>query len=244
MNNIKYSKEITIDSKVIRKIDVLQFAQLIKDLFQEGDYLKKFSIFFDDKSSISGQDMDVFECFEFERRKSILIILEYESVRLEKRLKICLRASMQYTSSEIEIISNDNDWYHQTLSKVKSIIEEIEPQNKIAIVNKPMFEIAITVGFGVILGLLAFIGILNILHFYNLSIPDDLRVFTSVALTLCFYGLINQIIKSIQKAYPSVQFDFGPDFKNKSNKLKKMWGWLISVVIIPIILFMIGIIIR
>jgi hypothetical protein len=134
MGDIQYRKEFIIKKKILREDDILRLANLIHNQFQQGDYNEEYNIIFDDQSSITGRNnLNVFKTYEFKRRRCSRLCFTYKSKNLEKSIEIDLYNSVNtLVDSNIEVRSNDKDWFNSICNEISTIISEMERQ-KLAI---------------------------------------------------------------------------------------------------------------
>lgn len=235
MGDIKYSKKILIKRKILKEDDILRIAKLVHEQYQPDDYQEEYNILFDDQSSITGKNsIDVFKSDEFKRRRSKHIWFTYRSKGIENKIDIQLYNSLlSVADSTVEISSTDKDWYNSICNKIATIIDEIEMQK---------FNITFGVKYcgsiflGIIEGLLLFVT-LNRIH------PD---MFTNsesaivAGLSSAIFIWINSYFwKLIEKAYPNIEFSFGPVYLNKSQKIRNSLGIFIPF-LIDLIFFGLG----
>lgn len=233
MSNLVYSKKFQIQYRIIREDDILRFAKLVHDQFQEGDYQEEYEILFDDQSRITGNDSsEVFATDEFKRRRSQYIKITYRSKGFDNKIDISLYNSVIAPSwpSEIGIVSNSHEWYNSICNQLSTVIDEMEKQKiKITTAGKWIASMIL--------------GILEAL-LLDYSLRD---VFSSVAQSSAFTGLFSGLLYGInfyflgqiEKAYPNVEFSFGPAYLNTSQKKRKCFGILIPF-LVDAIFFILG----
>lgn len=217
---MKYSREITIKNKVIKEDDILRIAKLVHDQFQQGDYIEEYEVLFDDESCISGADnREVFDSAEFKRRRSKRVWFTYKSKGLKNTVEIKLYNSfLTSANSSVEITSEDRRWYNNLCNEVLSILNEIEKQRfSITYGVKYIGSIIISI----IEGLLFACSLNRI--FANMFTTSQIIAIGSLSCGLLV--IVNScLFDQIDKAYPNIEFSFGPDYLNKSQKLRKIFG--------------------
>lgn len=235
MEEIKYSKKIVIKNKILNEDDILRIARLIHEQCQPDDYQEEYDILFDDQSSINTtKDITAFKTDEFHRRRSKRIWFTYRSKGFKNKIDIHLYNSLLLENdSTVEISSTDKDWYNSIINEISTIISEIENQ-----------KINITVG-------TKYIGAMVISIFESLIFSNAVEkifhdIFTNsqftAIVTFCsmILMLINlYLIGLIEKAYPNVEFSFGPSYLNKSQKIRNSLGIFIPF-LIDLIFFGLG----
>lgn len=235
MGDIKYSKKIVIKRKILKEDDILRIAKLVHEQFQEGDYEEEYNILFDDQSSISSKNsIDVFRTDEFRRRRSERIWLMYRSKGLNNQIEIKLYNSfLTLADSTVEISSRDKEWYHSICNEISTIIDEVEKQ-KINITLGVKYFSATAIG--IIEGLLlsfslnkVFLGMLTDSQF---ALVGSMSSVIFLWINLYFLGLI-------EKAYPNIEFAFGPLYLNKSQKIRNSLGIFVPF-LIDLVFFSLG----
>lgn len=221
---LTYSKKTVIDDKVFKEEDIHLFARWFEELYSDDDYLRLIRLRFDDDSVIEGDAIDVFSTDAFKRRMCKAIRFEYTSKHYERYLRLELINYALWTiKSEIEIRSTDQVWYEAMLNRWETAVNEVEDQKRfvrhldIATILLSMFEAAL---FSVIVQL----------KFISTKIG-----FISVLLLVVSYSvffLINcHLAEKVEKAYPRVEFAFGPMHRNDSIKKKHVIGLAVPFII-------------
>ena len=235
MGNIEYKKTLTIKGKIIKEDDVLRIAHLLHSQFRTGDYTEEYEILFEDQSSLTGNDsVAILSSDEFRKRQSQRLWFTYKSKEFERRITVRIYNSFRLpTESTIEISSIDRDWYNSICSQMATIINEMEHQK------------------------ITFSTLRKLYCFCNPSLVESLifswslsRLFPnsfSNSQESAIVGLSCMILMSvnlflfglIEKAYPNVEFAFGPSYLSKSLKIRHILGIFISLVI-DLIFFALG----
>lgn len=236
MGSIQYRKEFTIKKKILREEDILRMAKLIHKQFQQGDFEEEYVIYFDDKSCIVGKnDMDVFKTYEFKRRRCKHLCFTYKSECLEKSIEINLYNSvMTPVNSSIEIRSDDIDWFNSICNEISTVISEIE-ERKFVITDSTKFFGSLIVS--AIETFLTSCAICKI--FPNMNTTPKF-VFIAMMASIIFLSINYYLLfELMRKAFPSVEFSFGPTYLNKSQKIRNSLGVLVPF-LIDVIFFAIG----
>ena len=235
MRNITYSKKITIKGKILKEDDILRIANLIHEQVQPDDYEEEYNILFDDQSCITGKrSIDVFKSDEFRRRRSERIWFTYRSKGFEKKVEICLYNSLlSPVESTVEITSTDKEWYNSTCNEILTIISEVENQK-------------IKIPYGAKYVGTTIISLVETAIFsYSLErlFPNAFTKSQSNAIVFLCYAILLGVdlwlVELIEKAYPNVEFSFGPVYLNKSQKIRNSLGIFVPFVI-DLILFGLG----
>ena len=220
MGNIEYKKTLTIKGKIIKEDDVLRIAHLLHSQFRTGDYTEEYEILFEDQSSLTGNDsVAILSSDEFRKRQSQRLWFTYKSKEFERRITVRIYNSFRLpTESTIEISSIDRDWYNSICSQMATIINEMEHQK-------------------ITFSTLIFSWSLSRLFPNSFSNSQEsaivgLSCMILMSVNLFLFGLI-------EKAYPNVEFAFGPSYLSKSLKIRHILGIFISLVI-DLIFFALG----
>lgn len=229
MGNITYSRKYLVNGKILKQNDILRIAKLIHNEFQEGDYQEEYTFLFDDQSSIVGKNsLDVFECDEIRYKRCQQVSFTYKSKNLDNRIEIELYNSLLTISNSFaQIISTDENWYHSTCDKISTILNEIE-KRKFSITNR------IKNSCSTILALTeSFLLAVSLVRFFPSVVNNDqgLMIAMFVCIALIFSLLNNYGFELIGKAYPNVEFAFGPDYLNQSKRIRSLFGILIPFMI-------------
>lgn len=211
---------------------------MVHEQFQEGDYKEEYDILFDDHSSIVGRNsIDVFNSDEFKRRRCERLYFTYRSKELDNQIEIKLYNSLlTLMDSTVEISSKDREWYHSICNEILTIVNEVEKQ-----------KLNITLGvkyFGPMI-----IGVIEGLVFSSSLDKIFLNAFTNsqssavaVLSSIIFMWLNSYFFGLIEKAYPNIEFSFGPIYLNKSQKIRNSLGIVIPF-LFDLIFFVLGFIV-
>lgn len=236
MGDIQYRKGFIIKKRILREDDILRMANLIHKQFQQGDYKEEYELLFDDQSSITGKNnMDVFKSYEFKRRRCERLYFTYKSERLEKIIEIKLYNSViTPIDSSIEIRSDDKDWFNSICNEISTIISEMEKQ-KFAITFPVKLYGSLILSS--IEGLLISSALDRVFpNVFTRSQSSSLTVAACMVFFLINFYLLFELMR---KAFPSVEFSFGPTYLNKSRKIRNSLGVLVPF-LIDVIFFAIG----
>ena len=205
---------------------------MFKDQYSDDDYERCIRLDFDDESMIQGDDIDIFATDAFKRRRCMSIRFGYASKSYIRCLKIRLNNSaLGVSDSEVEVCSSDQTWYDSMLNRLETIFSEVENQKRFA--RYP----------GLISIILSNIeAILLCITLFNL-----LSVKSKVFAVILLYGVLGSflwlvnitLIERLKKAYPCIEFSFGPTHLNESLRLRQMIIVAIPF-IIDVVFFVIG----
>lgn len=234
MADLKYRKNIIIERKIIKEDDILLIAKLVHEQFQPEDYEEEYEIWFDDESRITGNNLDVFKTDEFKRRRSKRISYIYRSKHYDKEIEIRLYNYLVFSvPSEIEICSKDREWFNSICNKILTIVNDMEKQ-KFSISSSAKLLALLSIS--TVEGLLLSFSLYNI---FSVTITDfDFSIISGI-LCMILVRINIYFIELIEKAYPNVEFAFGPDYLNKSQKIRKCM-WAAAPFAIDLILFALG----
>lgn len=239
---IKYAKEIFINNKIIHESDILQFAKIVDELYSDDDYKKEFIVYFADDSTISGDKIDVFKTDEFNRRVSVCIKMEYYSKELKNHLEINLYNTIKYKPiSKINITSIDKTWYECTLQRINTTVDEIQNQSKLALLDSVFGCGSLPLILSTIFSLVVSELVFKIFPVIDTQKSTHYLIYFSILIAsiLLFYKIILDIIKM----FPKLEFAFGIQYNRNGEKLKRLWGWVITTILIPVVLQIISLVI-
>lgn len=232
MSKLEYRKKIKIEYKVVKEDDILQIARLFQDQFEENDYEREISLYFSDDSQISGQDIDVFTADEFKRRLCKIVRFSYASKGFEKRLEIWLYNTAIFdVVGKVKIISSDKGWYDSIINKITTLFGEVERQ-------KPV-EKYIYFAVGSLSVLEAILLSLSLTKVFSNIFTAGTMPYLSCGSTMLFFLINWRLADQLSKAYPKVEFAFGPEHLNSSKKIRKIVGIIIPFVI-DVVFFVLG----
>ena len=236
MSELKYAKTFKIEYNILKEGDIIQIAKLFEDLFEENDYQREISLYFNDDSQISSQGIDIFKTDEFRRRLCECITFKYASKGYDRKVEVtlCNSAIMTHSTSKIEIFSKDKEWYDRTINRFITILNEVEHQKPI----EKYSNIITTVLSTVESSLLFFTLIKLSPGSYDNTMPFLMAcIMISV---LCFnYSLMAQLCK----AFPRVEFAFGPAHLNPSKRIRKVLNIIVPLAV-DVAFFILGLCIK
>lgn len=241
---MKYSKQIHINKKRIKKEDLLQISKIVMDEFSDEYSDRKFKVNFWDDSSITGDSEDVFNNSYFERKRSKEIVIECFNRGLSNYIRIDLCDSYYLDKSSITVDSDDSYWYNAMVSRFTEFIEETESQNILCIVGNHLFSSVILFVIGYPLSYCSGILIDEMLKNYNIVLSVFLNYLVVIFIVLLNFALSWYLINFLKKAFPSVEFCFGPEHMNSGLKIRKTIMWLIATFSPSIILYALSLILE
>ena len=234
---IEYSKKIIIKRKIIREDDVFRIAKLVHEQLQTGDDKEEYYALFDDQSCITGTNWSkIFKSDEFKKRRGEHLNFTYRSKYGERKIEINIYNSLsRMTDSDVIIFSKDREWYNSICNQISTVINEIENQ-KIQLTLGAQYLLSIALGIveGVGFGYLFQKLPQTIISGFDLSLVYGISCGIFTAINICALELVT-------KAYPNVEFSFGPSYLNESEKIKRGMGVLIPVGF-DLLLFVLGLI--
>lgn len=204
---------------------------------------KSFLFRFEDSSTLEAEDPSIFDEGQLKRVEEINITLSSSGRRINLRL-----TQRRYgSSSEFSISGNDRNWVNSVNSKLTEIINSITPQNITA--KKYGWLIQIVSAFGI--GILAENFILLLLaaslkkpfpHFFVKNELNDyfLYYLFSFALGIFYELLFFNIPEKIEKIWPIVELQIGPEHTLKEKKIRKIWSQFFILGILPILISVIS----
>lgn len=235
MEDTRYSKKIVIKNKILKEDDILRLVRLVHEQSQLDDYQEEYEIQFDDQSCITAaKNISVFKSDEFKRRRSERIWFKYRSKEFANKIDISLCNSLLLPiDSTVEISSTDKDWYNSICNEISTIINEVERQRFNFTTGVKCFGMTVI---SFIEGLLLSFSINKI---YGGMFTRSQSAFVASISSVILMLINAYFVDLLAKAYPNIEFAFGPAYLNKSQKIRNSLGIFIPFVI-DLILFGLG----
>lgn len=195
-------------------------------------------------SETMAEDAAVFDNDVLDSQKSISIQLKYENYAVGKAIRVDLAAGHAFKQSDFTVSGDDTSWVDARFAELERIFAAVKPQSTIA--HKYRFL--------VITPLAAALGY-TFLFLYSFVIPkiqlaapawldyvvahDALRGLFILGLS-CLVGWIPATIVEgwVEKLWPSIEFDFGPEHLNQEKNIRFRLGVVFSLLVIPIFLML------
>lgn len=231
-----YHKDGRINYRIIQRNDILEIAGFINKLNEQGDGRIEFSVDFTDGTSITDESIEIFDSSFFRRKDAQVISFEYRSRMCENYLKIQLaeRTWLAALDNEYWISSEDETWFSATSEKLTDLLDGItrrDPLRKLfsfpwVLLTSALLIFPLPWAMAYILGFRygekpeGYEGIF-------ISLPEFLvgAVLLTVTIGLIVYGL-----------YPEVEFAFGSHRLAERKKTKKIIGWIVTAIVVPVAL--------
>jgi len=167
----------------------------------------------------------------------------------KKEIKLCLTENGDVFSSFIEIVGDDLDWVYSIEKKLNELLDAVEPIKFYYEKYSSLILTIIIMSIGFFcLNLMVLVLNTNyqtfsvyILKFQNL---DKLLQFNIIVLLSWLIGFIGSIFfpflekinQKFSRAFPSIEFDFGPIHLRKSRKIRNYLKLTFLYIILPIFL--------
>ncbi len=235
---MEYSKTIKIANKCFTKDDVLKIAKTISDSVIETSKSPTYSIAFIDDSSIKGNELDLFDSSDLDRKltKSISITY-YSSTSSNDSVRVSLTCPDDYHSSKIEISSSDKNWYNAMISKLTEDLSTTRKQSKLSSILMNVTIVSfLCIAFATLFSFLSSSPIINILISNNINVSADLSGLIFVICSVFYYILLSIFLKKLSNSFPSIEFCFGPEFNNPNLKIKRVLHYILLTIVPSILL--------
>lgn len=230
---MRYEEEILIDKKIFKKEDIVSIAKLISEQAQNDCYLIEYIAHFPDNKKIYSDNLDIFDSDRFNRKVCKQIDIIYISKKFNSKIYVRLYNSLFSNSKgSIEISSEDKVWSNAIVKEFKEILSEVEDRK--FIINTTI-EI-LTLVFALIQGL---IFCYYIHKFLPDIFTDDNKQKFNFIVQLAVIFLNMYFLKHMKKAYPNIEFSFGPEHLNKSKKIRNFLLFA-SQIVFDIVLVYLG----
>lgn len=249
-----------IRDKIFKKDDVLRISKKIFDLYKKsksGDKLFHIELRCDNEETFDIENSDLNNNIELLDIKKILRInINFIDYRNDKRIKLNLSPGNDEWNNGYAVEGKTRAWVDTSVSQLDEILVSVTPQNRqYSKFKKIISNISATsIGFlflRIVISLLkrfnyqpgessssdpfAFIVKESLNSFNFLIYP--LTIITSWMIgswSLLFFW--SNIEKYLDNLWPSIEFDFGPEYKKHAKKKRETWGIILSLIIIPILL--------
>lgn len=229
----EFEKTIPIDYKLVRKEDIRKLAQFIDGFYELCQHKANYTVTFDNKTTLSGTDLSIFDTDTFIKGKCVHIKIDYNAVDTDDRLLVMLYNSVKdCPESEIRVFSYSKAWYDNVVEKLEAIVDEMPPQKSIAGLDGAV-GLAVVPLLGAVLYAILLVIILRSM-FPGLSGSGALS-FIMLAIAVVSFAAFYQFIRVIIQIYPKIEFAFGPDYDSRGVKIKETFAWGTGIVIMPLI---------
>lgn len=251
---MKKTVRIKLEKLVISKEDLLRFSGFFEETYSRSKTGRaNYSYVFecdDEKISYQLDNKKLKEQKDFlDINKIRKILMYYNDYSVGKHIYLKISHGSNYCN-EISISWNDVGWVDKTFAKFENIKSAIKIQNNFFLRYKNLFfHIS-----GLIIGL----SIIFILSFIILSLPisvedvDNQNLFVVLLkefliirlLSILLFSwlswinflFITGIFKKLSDLRPNIEFDFWPQHLKKEQKNRKVWWFILTMFLIPIVL--------
>lgn len=244
---------IEIENKVFSENDVIKLLGMVNSL-KDGttrDYISLEIKSIDDVSyQIDDGDLDEVRPFLKEKKINSLSAT-YAQLGGDNRLKVEIHTT-EYRSSYVTITSADKSWFNNNRAEFSDYLKSLKPQTNYYIEHRrPLLHLTrLGVGWLMILVLLSAVNAFGPYFLGDIQPIDNppqwLKAFASVILNplffFLFYSLLayfqgglfaDALFRKIDKLWPSIELNFGPDHLNQTKLARQAVGYALSIVIIP-----------
>lgn len=239
--------DIPITNKVLSESDILQFANKLYERYKIDRNHKRLSLELKilDGSSYELEDGNPIELVQILKTKKVIAI-NFDYYHFDNSSSVSLRLNeSQKWNNYVAIRSSNSAWFSWVEAALKEILSDIQPQTNFIIKNKKiLFHIScLYIGFFVI-QLIDFLfrntkPVENpsgwVVAFRNFVDQNKFLFWLAVAYvnglfwTSLLYGQLDKI-------WPSIEFDFGPEYMKKAKIRRKAIWVLLTVFIVPLLL--------
>lgn len=236
-----YMKTGKTTRRVIRYSNIIDLASFFEELSKKENGSCTFLVSFRDRSFASVDSADYFQTPYFKYKDALRIQFEYVSQNRENRIMLCLEESTDIftEANNYEVISEDEDWLNATVAKMNDLLAGLPKQS----IFRSMFSMPWIIPTYIIFHILCWLGMrLSGFAYGSRPLlpngqPDTTVLYLPMSIyfllvTICF-ACISAIISLL---YPAQEFAFGTTRYPRRIKLRKIVGWLLATIIIPIVL--------
>ncbi len=235
---MKESRTRTIKNKIFKKEDLKNIFAVFDDEYQKSPQKDRASLTFrvscDDSNEYTSDSDDVLKDSDIiDIKKSKRISINYSDYNLHKELSFLLEEGKFHYSS-ITVMGDDRNWVSGKFEQLLNIINSIKDQK----IRK--YEI------GIVLIVCCFVFfIFSRIIFLGLKLAgNDLSIWDYVAIIAMIGPFIFMVCVWIMdwflnKYWPSIEFDFGPEdqrVKNKRKPIKIILSILFFTIILSVVL--------
>ncbi|MBU0569302.1 hypothetical protein KKB40_00785, partial [Patescibacteria group bacterium] len=186
------------------------------------------------------QDGDIIDT-----KKCTAINIEYRDYKRERRISLSLEHGNTYSNNLT--VGGEKNWIFGTFESLNTIIESVKPQEHWFIKYKKLTSHVVAIWFGFLL-----YKLFDIILYRHITLIDNPSenllavrgylhqhpvIFYSIQMALFWFQgvfLTLPLMDWILKLWPSVEFDFGPEYKKLERKRRERLGLFFSFFIIPL----------
>lgn len=244
-----YSVEKTIRHKVIKKEDIIAIAKFFQTLVDTEGGTFTIAVVLRDKTYLSVVNIEYFSSYG--RKDFHSIRFSYQNKSGDNRLEIYLEEAISWmlSMSTYQISSSDEGWYNAMRSHISDLFTNISRCNWL----RMMFDIPLAIlGHALFFAIIAIIlsGLLGFdygerpmgAHSITGKAYDEYVAENSVlfipARDVYLFSLITWYPSCvfIRWLYPDVEFSFDSPSDKKRKRIRKIFFWIFSTIIVPVIL--------
>lgn len=234
---VECEKTIPIDYKIVRKEDIRKFAQFIDGFYQLYQHKAEYTVTFDNKTTLSGTDLSVFDTDTFRKGKCVHIKIEYNAHDTDDRLMVMLYNSVKdCPESKIQVFSYSKAWYDKVVEKMEAVVDEMQPQKSIAGLDGAI-GLAVVPLLGAVLYAIILVIILRSM-FPGLSVSSAIP-FIMLAIAVISFAVFYRFVRVIIHIYPKIDFAFGPECDSRGSKIKEAFALGAGIIMMPLILLIV-----
>lgn len=257
--SLKQSTVLKIENKVFLDGDISKLVRILAEQYKKRDkndhhfqYLRM-SIESDDNISYEADETNFSDILEIVQDKKITILkASYIDRKFDSTLSIKIEESdSSWTHSFVTIESENKSWFNATRTQMSDYLNSIQSHDNFYLTHKIMIKhlgrliIGIPIFFIVqtILGVVAFALVGNHVitdpPMWLVTIANFMHDYAVILYLVQAYiwGFIfgDSLFKSIDRLWPTIEFNFGPSRKRTAANKRRVYSSFIGVVILPII---------
>lgn len=249
----------TIEWRIFRKIDIQRIGSFVFEEYRKAIEIKthcsiNFNILCEGGISFESDSLDILDDggpLDIKKVKTIQIA--FRNYKNGNHIDFDLREG-RYSEGEIIVIGDNRDWVNGTFVSILEIIDSVEPQRNFFLAHKKIIlhVVAICIGYSIctILEYL-FLRIFKIpvmqinnsyqtLHSIGLFLNENKWAYYLILIFFAWVeGIItfaSPLINWLSDLWPSIEFDFGPNYKKIIRNRRERIGFVASIVIIPLLI--------
>lgn len=232
---MRYRKTIKIGARIFTPEDIMLLASFLeKQRYQlEGKCI--YDATFSDKTSISSDNLDLFTSTYFARKDVEKLSLSFSDQLVDRTIRIGLENERFDPDifNNISVDSTDEDWFNSVCNSLTDIVSGIRKRHWLWIMlSPPQFMLTF---FGYVA--LSFLFMRWPLGFQWGTKTEDAVIFIHPVVFFLFCSLVFAAAVALTYwLYPPVEFTYDSPRHRRQLRLRKVFGWLFSTLLIPIAL--------
>lgn len=252
------TRELPIDKKIFSKIDLKKFSKIFTDELKSCEDTDaasmKFKFTFSDNSTIETDSIAIFEDDSIiYSEKCIELDFDFYNYSLDKYVN--LKIMPEYpTLSKIRIRGNDDKWIGYITNLFENTLKQTKPQNNFLLRHVLLIRTVLSLFMGyitfmLIKPLIFFLASISEINpsplIISLAAIVEANLLISILIGLILilfsfyligYGIVDSLLTWLLKLWPSIEFDFGPEYLNTEKERRKRLWIFSSIFLLPFLM--------